>query len=460
MMTRRSNRRFRFPVVAAVLITFIGLVGVVPVDAQPAGAEAGETDTDKADEARVNALRNEAVEQIRAVLEAQPTGSGRTVSDALQRVAADLNTFDLETGEEKTSLTGNILDLGFRVDFVNDPGVFPALEGQLGDDLATVQRRVGVGDDVEVTGTWRINRDGSPDRERRPVGLRTAFQNADQLVTTSLCRAAVQDGQGQKQEELSECIENGAKEQLSRLESERAAVRGTYEEERVRAAQASLWTDIAMAEANVSELLVSAGYRWRSEEVGPSSWKVNARYSYGAASVDTLKPRINALLDHGTYGRVARQNYWKMVESNPIPQHRIAVDLEYRRDERYEFDEFLEAPLALDSRTSFKVTAAYSLRFESGENRLYLPRFELGASWERSTDVDRTIDQGDRWVMSAIVIKPVPLFGSFVDLTVGVVWASRPEYVLDEDTDRMLGANLGLKLKLGGNGGTKEDGSE
>ena len=56
---------------------------------------------------------------------------------------------------------------------------------------------------------------------------------------------------------------------------------------------------------------------------------------------------------------------------------------------------------------------------------------------------------------SWIVTHAVLAFGSDTDLTAGLVYANRGEYLLAEDPERTFGANLGLKLNLGKNHVTK-----
>jgi hypothetical protein len=359
------------------------------------------------------------------------------MSDILQRVVAELNTVDLEDGEEKSGLVWNVVNTSLRLDFVNDPEVFPALEDLLGDDLAKVQSHVDVGDDVELTGTWNYSKKSG--NNGRPVGIREAYANADEILEYALlgppdsCAAHGTHPGSRLEEALSEIAENRqiTRELLATLDSTlRRAV---------------------MEQANVNEFLVSGAYRWRADEVGPSSWRVNARYSYGDKDPTETQAQFACLREAAQKGK--RDGGCEKVREDSAggaAGQRLAGELEYRRDEAYVYTMYLDAPLKQQARSYLKATLAYSLTFGSDDQapNLLRPRYELRAAYERSDDAQ---DAVNRWVVSGIVTKAIPLFGSSTDLTVGLVYANRGEYLLEEDPERTFGANLGLKLKLGKN---------
>jgi hypothetical protein len=404
---------------------------------------------------------------VREVFQSRTTGTGLTWTDVLSRLIAQVDSLDLDNGETTTDLTWNINKyLTAKASVVNEPSLFQPLKEAIGEDadlLSQLSDRLGQGDD------WKISIDYN-------------FQSASaNLGTRAVLEGAVLNQVGAWKAEL-------AKQGFGE------AVRGEFGEMSC-AERFQLFRGMApfiameLAKTKPQTLTVNAFYQSRDDLAGQDERGFSIKYTRGlsdakapamsaaAASraptmedairvavgnMPSLESRITASLAgpndpaalasaaanlRAGASSAAERLRNAMADLPNTIDHRFAFEAQWKQKDAYSYPLSGSDPLTLPEDESIVVTAAYSLQYvKDGKAIEELPRYELSASYE---DVDGDSARQSRLIAKAIASRKLEVMGENTELTVGLVWAEKPEYLADQEFDEQLSANLGLTFKFG-----------
>jgi hypothetical protein len=384
---------------------------------------------------------NDVAKVARDSLRSQTTGTSETWLDWISRMIAQVDSLDLDSGDTSTDLTWNIDDnWTFKTSVVNEPDLFMPLKEAIGDDsdlLSKLSDRVGQGDDVEFSLDFNLQKKGDQNNKGFGVwgaleGMTQTFRSTSSLVGVRTMSCAAQ--------------------QALRAEALRVFEASTQEE------------------VNPRTLTANVTYRSRDDLAGPDKVSVSVKYTYGFG--DESQKLANTAMSLGL--ETVEQNFKSEMTSAAaafVPDKRPAATAQIRStlaggtresgitNRRFSFEgkwtqqDDYSFPLSTGDFTlpedeSITVMMAYSFRFrgDKASDGKNLPLFELNASYE---DVDGDSARQSRLIAKATFSRKLAIMGENTELTAGLVWANRPEYLADQDFDRELSANLGLTFKVG-----------
>lgn len=204
------------------------------------------------------------------------------------------------------------------------------------------------------------------------------------------------------------------------------------------------FTRLADLVNNQPQFNVGVTYRSRSEVVGPSEWKAQARFELGFANMNGLRRLCRGADGPGSVTADCLARYlrhdgvrrslnrgdraWTAVELNHRPRYSLAL-----ADDG--------VALALGTATTLGVSGGYGAYFgrvEDGDGR---DRLDVQARYDFTRD---DALRQDRLVATAFYTLRLSDQSAAL---LGVTWANRPEFVGD-DVTRKLRANLGVTYKL------------
>ncbi len=213
-------------------------------------------------------------------------------------------------------------------------------------------------------------------------------------------------------------------------------------------------TALPAAITNTPEFSFEGFYRGRSDLVGPRS-----EFGFKVRYVSPLSSARKYLDEPGSFLRFTRK---ALKDPEKINQRRrVAFLAEYTDSDDYTFDTEVVPldPVVVDGGGKWMASLAYSAEVSGnalvGEAKEGNPnrriRYEFQASYENFPNDPMRAE--DRILAKALVTipsfdlasSPVPLG----DVSLGVVWASEPEFLTDLEFDSKLSAKVGLVFKLG-----------
>ncbi len=178
-----------------------------------------------------------------------------------------------------------------------------------------------------------------------------------------------------------------------------------------------------------------------------SNWQVNGRQNENftdkcEAQISSSGRNLSAL------GQACALAIGEYIGNNPVKTGgwRGALNLEYIDREDDEFMvEGVAVPLSLEGGSSVIGSIAVGRQFQVLDAKLPRGKLDFSASYE---DVSDDPTRQDRWVGGLTFTQEV---ADALQLTIGVVWANKPEY--RPDSDEEVTARIGLNYKLSGVGG-------
>lgn len=417
---------------------------------------------------------------------AQVAGKSDTWRDLLARLVADVESLDLEQGDAKTTLTWNVTpNVDAQVVAWRQPTMFDALVEALASNEQERNRlsgKIREGDDWEasIAGHWGIGIGGGDGVAtwgfaRYYKSLANQAANVDKVSSTAY---------GLDCDQLVAVLPHEAIEAQGRL--------------------------LRDPDNPPHELSFRLFARQRHEVVGPDRLGVTVKYTFGIPpkkedqrtgaatdsedlkaargllglsapltpieqrSVAALAPYLDRVTGNSRHGDVeiqaalagpaitgddaarrdaaAKRAAFRNLAGNPppaqsAPQHRLAFELDWQRVEDYEFTASAGPLLVLPEEESLIIKGSYSLQLSrDGATDPASPLYELSASYE---DVDGDAQRQNRLLASATAVMRVSALGKDSDLTFGLHYASKPEYLVLGDYDRGLTARLAMTFKVG-----------
>ena len=199
--------------------------------------------------------------------------------------------------------------------------------------------------------------------------------------------------------------------------------------------------------ANQSQLVVTTGYRFRNALVGANALSIKASYEWGMISFeDFVRTGATCTGADATDDACLRAfGDWISPIKGQLTQDRLAVSLEYVNTETYTLSEPLYAINVSTPNTHSLVGALkYGRMLSSGGAKAGV-RLDLSASYEnvssQSTGSSALVKES-RFVATATLTVRI---SDALQIPVGVIYASKPEYV--GDVDKKWGAHLGLTFR-------------
>ncbi len=389
----------------------------------------------------------------------KPSGTGISWTDVISRLLAQVDSLDLDSGETSTDFTWNIDDqLTFKASVVNEPGLFMPLKEAIGDDaetLASLTDQVSQGDDVRFSLDYNFQSKNSG-----KLGVWAFSENM----------AKIPEERAKKDRNIGAYTSAMAKASCDTQAQGYAAL--------VPALTRSLDKEKPIT------LVANAFYRSRDELVGQNEMGASIKYTYGledpGENQDAETLIENAMLasarrlaqtnpsfknDFDAALQASGQVNMKAVDDalekaeeslstdlanrSGITDRRLMIEGKWTRKDDYELT-LPAANLTLPEDESLTVTLAYSFRIRGDvaatEDNKNLPIFELNASYE---DVDSDAARQSRLIAKAIFSRKLNFMGESTELTAGLVYANKPEFLAEQDVDHELSANLGLTFKVG-----------
>ena len=199
--------------------------------------------------------------------------------------------------------------------------------------------------------------------------------------------------------------------------------------------------------ANQSQLVVTAGYRFRNALVGANALSIKASYEWGMISFEDFV-RTGAICTgaDGTDDACLKAfEDWINPIKGQLTQDRLAISLEYVNTESYALSEPLYAiSVSTPNTHSLVGSLKYGRMLSSGGAKAGV-RLDLSASYEnvssQSTGSTALVKES-RFVATASLTVRI---SDAVQIPVGVIYANKPEYL--GDVDKRWGAHLGLTFR-------------
>ncbi|MGH8223183.1 MAG: hypothetical protein ACREQZ_09435 [Woeseiaceae bacterium] len=203
---------------------------------------------------------------------------------------------------------------------------------------------------------------------------------------------------------------------------------------------------------NQPQFIFSIQGRARDELVGPDEFSAKITYELGSVNLNRYRKYAKTALQSSATGgpspgpcateATCLQSYTERNDLAIRQGNRISLSLEYAEMKSYE----LVVPATvvdLPSERSFVGSLSYGRYINEGVGTFGLSgrtRIDLSASYE---DVSSDPLRQDRAIVNATLAQEI---GSGLFLTIGAVWASKPEFRGEVDTE--LSARAGLSYKL------------
>jgi hypothetical protein len=418
---------------------------------------------------------------------AQVSGKSDTWRDLLARLVADVDSLDLEQGDEATTLTWNVTpSIDAKAVVWKKPAIFATLGEALAEDEEERDRlggKIKEGDDWEasVAGHWgwgtgrgftgyyrqlarqatnsarkaatlygleckglrsvlpreaieaqgRLLRD--PENPPREVSVRLFARERDELVGPNRRGFSVRYTYG---------IKPNAEEQDGGGSPAKSPALATAQEKAQAETRANAALELGpLAPTTELERRLMATLLPYLDQI------VAASPAQDAAAVQTLNATRQPVPRTLAQRTALRDLVAGATPPQPSLQQRLAFEGEYLRVEDYDFTTASGVRLLLPREDSITATATYSLQMaRDGVADPAAPLFELAAAYEH---VDGDAERQERLLVSAMTTMRVAALAKDSDLTFGLHWASKPEYLIVGDDDRRLSARLALTLKMG-----------
>jgi hypothetical protein len=404
----------------------------------------------------------------RELLLHEASGTGDSWEDVLRRLVAEIDSVDFDSGDTTTTLKWNAHEwVTVRASLVNEPELFAPLAEAAQDDEALLDRLTDEatdGQDYEVA----VDIHFQSEPGSKLAGIRTTADDAIDAVRTNM-RFVASTAFG------------------SSARGDCAAEERLFELLRPTLAQT-----VALRRSRAKELKASFSKRHRDDLVGRDEAAASLTYSLGIDDTpadarervavsecrETLfgeggqslpernRMEIEALLeaaaaspefdenigscikkDHVAANGERAKNPVEAASDKPFADKRFSFQGEWRREDEYQFAHDLPSAITLPQDEKLVAKAAYSLKFtRDGKPVLAVPRYELSASWE---EVDDESIRQSRLLARLIVSSNVTVRGQDTELTVGFVYANKPEFLAEQEFDEELSANVGLIFKFG-----------
>jgi hypothetical protein len=201
---------------------------------------------------------------------------------------------------------------------------------------------------------------------------------------------------------------------------------------------------------NQPQIVLAVENHIRDDRVGPDESALKFTYELGGANVNRYRrykaAQVELDANRAPEARVCADEVrclksYVNLNRDVIKQgNRLAFSLRYASKSRYDFDQSGVA-LHFDSERSLIAELAYgryvNLGFAGGEQR---SRIDVSAGYE---DVAHDPQRQDRSLVKATFAQEL---GNGLFLTIGVVWANKPEF--RGDVDREVSARAGITYKL------------
>ncbi|HXT49411.1 MAG TPA: hypothetical protein VN811_00135, partial [Thermoanaerobaculia bacterium] len=388
------------------------------------------------------------------------------------RLVSKIESVDLDPGKEATTLTWNVTpQIDLKAAVWREPAIFAPLKKALGSDTARIESLSGgisEGDD------WEISVAGQWGKKGGDTGTGTAYGLAGHYK--SVLRQACLGLQAPAMERRISPV------QLAALPEEAIADAGRQ----MRDAEHSTW-----------ELSLRAFSRDRTVEVGPNSQGAKLKFIYGIPSkaaakaaqnratllgdpngplqedvaqrvaaaltpyLDQIDPEHSAaadaltsqdqsrsLADRGQAKNRELLRAFLRDEGKAVPATQSAAfELEWKQTDDYLFPSTGSPVLTLPEEESLVIKASYSVELKADALAdTARPRYELSGSYE---DVDGDAKRQSRLLLALKASARVEALGKDSDVTFGLHWANKPEYLELGEDDRGITARLALTFKLG-----------
>lgn len=370
---------------------------------------------------------------------AQVTGTSDTWRDLLARLVADVESLDLDQGDEATTLTWNVASgIDAKAVVWKKPVLFGRLAEALSaneDERDELSGKIHEGDDWEVSLTAHVGlpNGGSPDSH--------GFAGYYRALATSVGKVAPMavSATGMECDQMMAALPQEAFEAAGRQ----------------------------MRDANnrPHELSFRVFARERRVMVGPDQEGLTIKYTFGMPAGDSngggaavenrlaaaIEPFLNQIADRSTLTAEGRKQIAEMAQKatpeSATFQHRFAFEGEWLRVEDYQFPLASGSSLTLPKEESIIARASYSLQMtRDADTDPAKPLIEFAASYE---DVDGDAQRQQRLLASVKTVLRVSALGKDSDLTLGLHYASKPEYLVLGEDDRGLTARLAMTFKIG-----------
>jgi len=191
---------------------------------------------------------------------------------------------------------------------------------------------------------------------------------------------------------------------------------------------------------NQPQLSFTANYRVRDDAVGPDEFKAVISYEMGWYNVNTFRDETRDCRENEALclaGYLAREDVIRGLNQSP----RISFNAEYSRRARLEISipdvafSYVEAP-----QEELKISANYARYLGPENSQRIRPRFDASLAYEDFSDDPVRQNRG---LATATLTLPV---AQGLYLSLGAVYATKPEFRGDVDSE--LSARAGLVYKL------------
>ncbi len=201
--------------------------------------------------------------------------------------------------------------------------------------------------------------------------------------------------------------------------------------------------------ANQPQFILTAGYDVRDELVGRDSLNAQVKYEIGQANVNGLR-RYCASLTLDCYSKFLDQQASALTKN-----WRISFEGKYSWMDAYDFthaagDSGTAVTLELDEAQEWHVMLSAGRTLRLTDKGMEQTRFDLEATYE---DVTGDSQKQGRFVSTATFTEKI---SETMAVSVGVVYANRPEY--RGEVDEELSARAGLRFNLDRKDGSSQTG--
>jgi len=373
---------------------------------------------------------------------AESPGSASTLRDYLPTLftSLDLGTVAEEDGTLTLTFNPQWLDLGEHSQLsvqavVRKPELFESLVDAIPEDERAGQKEALAEtledfDDIEWALSWTFN------SER----MGRSFKYHRELIRKLWTEQVKAGKDPTKNQTLLDAMVDGTPKR-EQLELAKSAAEAWVEQNKAlqKEATANHYFRLASLISNQPQFSIDVRSRRRDELVGRDEQSLQVSYEYGFANINRFKEW--AAKENKPLSVQALKEYWtpreKLVDHLP----RVAFTLSYKEVDAYSavLDD-VDAALNLEASETIggSVTAGSYLRVDEEGNQL--SRWDLEVKYE---DVSGDPDRNNRLVSTLTYTQKVS--GS-LNASIGLVHASRPEYLTD--VEESLSARVGLKYKL------------
>lgn len=199
--------------------------------------------------------------------------------------------------------------------------------------------------------------------------------------------------------------------------------------------------------ANQSQMVLTAGYRFRNALVGANALSIKASYEWGMISFEDFARSGSACTGGDGTDDACLEAFGEWIDpvKGKLTQDRLAVSLEYVNTETYSLS---EPPYGIDVSTpnthSLVGSVKYGRMLSSGGAKASV-RLDLSGSYENVSNQasgSTVLLKQSRFVATGTLTVRM---SDAVLIPVGVVYANKPEYL--GDVDKRWGAHLGLTFR-------------